>query len=251
MLECSYKNLRDLGGTDAADGRKIKNGMIFRGPVLYSKNKKDIDFLNSLCLDSVFDLRSDEEVKEKKDPELKGCRYVRAKVFDGEKYKYIVVTVAAKLRCITLKGNKETLLKQNKLDSYCEMPFSNAFSEVFEAMDRGERFLFHCTEGKDRTGICAALIEYLLGADELNIEKNYMLSNKLRPNKDRNWLKKFGLSQRLIEDISYCEQTHSELLQMSRNAVLEKYGTFEKYFELQFGIFPDRVEKWRSIYLED
>lgn len=246
----TLNNLRDIGGLETSDGRHIKKGMIFRSPVLYSENNSDIELLKSLNLDFIFDLRSEEEIKEVKDVLLPGCKYVKAEVFDGKKYKYIIVTRFAKLRCISLRGRKVHLLKKNKLDSYAEMPFSSAFSKVFDAMDTGSRFVFHCTEGKDRTGICAALIELILGVNESAVLNDYLLSNELRPNKNRRWLRKIGVPQVLIDDISFCEQTHKELLEISKNEVLKKYGTIDNYFSLHLGLTEDRITKWKEYYLE-
>lgn len=249
-MEHSYKNLRDMGGLVCADGSRIKNGMIFRSPVLNTKNADDIAFLNSLGLDIIIDFRSEDEIKERSDPKLKQCRYISAPAFDGKKYKYIVVTKMAKVRCITLRGKRIGELKQNKIDSYMEMPFSPAYNRIFEAMDEGKRFIFHCTEGKDRTGIAAALIEFVLGRDEEEIMKEYLISNKYRPNKDRSWLKYIGCPKRLIDDIAFCESTHEELLKLSKKTVLEKYPSIEEYLEKEFNVTAERREKWRKNYLE-
>ena len=249
-MEHSYKNLRDMGGLVCSDGRRIKSGMIFRSPVLNTESETDIAYLESLGLDEIIDFRSTEEIKERPDPEIKVCRYIAAPVFDGRKYKYIVVTNAAKVRCLFLRGKRIDRLKQNKLDSYEEMPFSPAFGRIFEAMDKGKRFIFHCTEGKDRTGIAAMLIELVLGRNENEILSEYLLSNELRPNKNREWLKYLGCPRRLIDDIAYCESTHEELMNLAKNAVLKKYTNFDEYLEKEFGVTEARREKWREIYLE-
>ena len=249
-MKHSYKNFRDLGGLVCADGSRIKSGMIFRSPVLNTEEKSDIDFLESLGLDCIIDLRSKEEIKERPDPTLRNCKYISAPVFDGRKYKYIVVTKMGKLRCITLHGKRKKELKQNKLDSYEEMPFSRAYDEIFRAMDAGKRFVFHCTEGKDRTGIAAFLIELALGRDESEIRKEYLLSNVYRPNKDRSWIKYIGVPKSVIEDIAFCESTHDELLTLSENTILKKYADYGEYLEKEFGVTAERREKWRGIYLE-
>jgi len=247
----SYKNLRDMGGLVCSDGRKIKNGMIFRSPVLNTKSEKDIAFLESLGLDEIIDFRSEEEIKSRPDPTIKNCRYVFAPAFDGKKYKYIVVTTRGKIRSITLRGKHINKLKQNKLDSYEEMPFSSAYNRIFEAMDSGKRFIFHCTEGKDRTGIAAMLIELALGREEKEIRREYLLSNEFRPNKDRNWLKYLGCPKQLIDNIAFCESTHDELLTLAEDVILKKYSDFDEYLEKEFGVTAERRKKWCEIYLEE
>ncbi|KAK4631257.1 hypothetical protein CLAFUW4_02472 [Fulvia fulva] len=52
------------------------------------------------------------------------------------------------------------------------------FKAVFQHMlDRpGEPFLFHCTVGKDRTGVLAALIQSLAGTSVSDIQRDYALT---------------------------------------------------------------------------
>lgn len=245
-----YNNFRDLGGLRCSDGRKIKSGMIFRSPVLNTKSAEDIAFLESLKLDCIVDFRSEEEIKARPDPIIKNCKYISVPAFDGKKYKYIVVSNKGKIRCLTLRGKRIGELKQNKLDSYAEMPFSPAYKTIFALMDEGKRFDFHCTEGKDRTGICAALIELALGRSESDIMAEYLRSEQFRPHKDRSWLKYIGIPKQLIEDISFCESTHEELLRLAYDTVLKKYGSLDEYLEKEYNITEQRRAKWCEIYTE-
>ena len=50
------------------------------------------------------------------------------------------------------------------------------FKEMID-LPEGKALLFHCTQGKDRTGCAAMLILSALGVDEDTILKDYMLTN--------------------------------------------------------------------------
>lgn len=225
--------------------------MIFRTPCITSENPEDAAFVQSLGLECIFDFRAEEEIKMRPEVIPANCEYIKTPVFDGRKYRYIIVSAKGKIRCLGLRGKRIELLLNNKLDSYREMPFSQAYRKVFECMDEGRKFAFHCTEGKDRTGVCAALIEYCLGRDCESVKEQYLLSNTLRPNKDRSFLRHFGLPKKLLEYIAFCEQVHEELFDLSLESILKKYSSIDEYLEKEFGITQERKENWRNIYLED
>ena len=59
------------------------------------------------------------------------------------------------------------------------MPFGNpAYRALFGAIRAGQTpILFHCTAGKDRTGVAAALILKALGVSREDIVEDYLLTN--------------------------------------------------------------------------
>ena len=65
---------------------------------------------------------------------------------------------------------------------YERMLFGNkAFKELFRALEAGETpILFHCSAGKDRTGVAAMLILLALGASDETICADYERTNLCR-----------------------------------------------------------------------
>ena len=51
------------------------------------------------------------------------------------------------------------------------------FFEELLSLPDGQAILFHCSEGKDRTGCAAMLILYALGVDEKTIMEDFLLTN--------------------------------------------------------------------------
>jgi protein tyrosine/serine phosphatase len=68
------------------------------------------------------------------------------------------------------------------LDYYRKAPFEprhlELFGRYFEALDMGRPVLIHCTAGKDRTGLLAALTHHLLGVDEADLLADFELTNR-------------------------------------------------------------------------
>ena len=248
-----FKNLRDLGGLACQDGRHIKSGKIYRSPKLYADTPEAKQIIDDLHLDVIFDFRVPEEIKEYPDYVPEGVTYTVAEVYPGDAYPTIVVSKKAKLRAVLLlfkKGEAQRQIRTDKDNSYKAMPLSKAYNKVWEAMDQGLTFDFHCTEGKDRTGICAAIIEYALGRDEEGIKEEYLYSNVCRPNKDRSWMGKYGVPDTMLSDFVHAETTHLDLLKLSLDAVLEQYDSIDTYLAQHFGITADRMARWRDLYCE-
>ena len=65
---------------------------------------------------------------------------------------------------------------------YRQMLFGNkAFKELFRALEAGETpILFHCSAGKDRTGVAAMLILLALGASDETICADFVQTNVCR-----------------------------------------------------------------------
>lgn len=247
-MECKITNLRDLANS-SFENISIKEGMIFRSPKLIPECKEDKEYLDSLNLDYVFDLRCKCEIREARDYIPKGATYIHTQGYDPKKFKYLTVCKLSRLRAAMLHGKRIHLLMDNKIDCYKVLPFSKALNDIFRAMDDGKKFLFHCTEGKDRTGIFAAVIEYVLGAKYGDILKDYIISNEFRPNKDRSYLKKYGVAEQIIKDITYCEQPQKDLLDISIKSIMDTCGSMEEYLKF-WNITPERQEKWQKTYLK-
>ena len=61
------------------------------------------------------------------------------------------------------------------------MCIRDSFKELFRALEAGETpILFHCTAGKDRTGVAAMLILLALGASDETICADYARTNLCR-----------------------------------------------------------------------
>lgn len=241
----TFTNFRDLGN---AENTCIKEGKIFRSSNPADLTEEDKSLIESLGLDSIVDLRSKGEIREKPDFVPKGTKYIHAPVFSDKDFPFIVVTKIAKLKATLIKDKKNGLIKKDKFESYLAMIDRHAYEEIFKCMDRGETFLFHCTEGKDRTGIAAALIELSLGRTREEALHEYLESDKFRPNKNRDYLYKIGVPKEFVQEINYCEQVHEELFNLALDYAEEKYGSIDNYLESHFGITNERRAKWKETY---
>ena len=118
---------------------------------------------------------------------------------------------------------------------------TEAYREVFAALlaTRDGGFLVHCTAGKDRTGLAAALILASLGVDRENIEEDYLLTNSVIDFEGfilprvRQY---FGSSSLDLEMIKSVAGVRVEYLRASFQAMEKMHGSIDGYFERGLGL---------------
>ena len=160
-------NFRDLGGYPAADGRSVRWRRLFRADGLTRLDEHDCAQLADLGLATVIDLRTQGEVE--------GRGRFPVDTFEVE-YHHLPLT--------------DVLPPTEDLSRYDEPAFvttryQQLFSEGSSSLARAVEILaepealpavFHCSAGKDRTGILAALVLGFLGVPRHVIVEDYALS---------------------------------------------------------------------------
>lgn len=166
-LEGAY-NFRDLGGLTASDGRKVRPGLVFRSDRLTGLTSDDRAQLSSLGIRRVFDLRSDLELAEHGAGEFSA---------EEDRHRHVpLVSISLSISDPRIDWSKVDLGAR-----YIEMMIEgrDVIRSIFEHL-AGEHgaTLFHCTGGKDRTGVVAAVLLRTLGVPDETIVADYAVSEK-------------------------------------------------------------------------
>jgi len=137
---------------------------------------------------------------------------------------------------------------------YGNLPFCYAYKKMFEDIIAGNvPILFHCSAGKDRTGIAAILILLALGVDEETAIYDYMLTNEYRKEYIDRFKKDFPLTKidgelagmlLAYEGVTYTNAAYS------LKRIKEKYISFDEYFETEFNLDKYALQKLRDLYTE-
>jgi protein-tyrosine phosphatase len=154
ILVGELRNARDLGGTPLGKGATVEYGVLARGPALSRLTAAGCDEVAELGLRSVLDLR--EESERIATPES-DCVEQQARI------------VHAPLPIPYSLSPTEYLAD---LDS------DESIATAFHLLGERDAYpiYFHCTFGRDRTGVLAALILLALGASPEAIMGEYELS---------------------------------------------------------------------------
>lgn len=247
-------NFRDFGALTTGDGRRFKEGKLFRSATLKAKTTADKHFLDGLGLDVIFDFRTPTEIEESPDYIPKGTRHEAISILDSvDTENTIVFTKKSKLHLLTATEEEMQGLIRVVSDTYVDMPFSDGYKRVFDAMDKGETIVFHCTAGKDRTGVCAMIIEFAFGRKIEDVKYEYMLSNEYRADTNRKLyklMKFFHAPAHSVNACMYALTNHEENFDLAVNTILSRYGTIENYLAKTYDVTPDRIALWSKYYLE-
>lgn len=160
-------NFRDLGGYQTVDGRRTRYGRVFRSNSLQEVTHADLkEIRERLRLVTVVDLRSPQEIRHDGVGPLiqESLRYINLPMLQ-EKSDYE-------------PGQIETGLVDRYL-SYLRLA-QKSIVAALETIAEGQPLVFHCSAGKDRTGVLAAVLLDCVGVDPEAIISDYAVSHRAR-----------------------------------------------------------------------
>ena len=166
----SVSNFRDV-----SIGSKMKKNLLFRCAKLSTLNIKDIKILEDLNPYAIIDFRDPKEVKMAPDnlsPKLL------------EKYINLPISASTLSRMVSEKQlNGDELKSYEKVMEESYRMYINDHKKVwikfFEILLRSNKrpIIFHCSAGKDRTGIASFMIQSIFNNHIDKIFENYLISN--------------------------------------------------------------------------
>lgn len=166
-------NFRDLGGIPTLDGHKLKSGIIYRSGDLHSISDEDILILEKLELALIIDLRARREIEKRPDKRISTVKeIIHIPIHDTARdaaEKYFENTDATALE-ILLIGDYRRMINDH----------IDEFRKFFHVLSSTDHFplVFHCTAGKDRTGLATVFLLFALGVGFSDIWKDYLDTNR-------------------------------------------------------------------------
>lgn len=240
----SIFNFRDLGGYKTNDGHKVVWRKLFRSGELYNMTHVDAAILKQeIALASILDLRSNLEIEEQ------GLGLVST---GGWKYHNISF--------ISDGGDREANISRyqgltNMGEFYLRLLRQNEFSQrLIEALiiiadPVNQPLVFHCSAGKDRTGLLAAIVLSVLGIDDEDIASDYFLTAS-HPHKQYNQItseiKKEGSAKGLPE---FFWVVTPELMLRFLAKFKEEYGSAVQYLK-KHGADPSLIYSLKQTLLK-
>lgn len=133
---------------------------------------------------------------------------------------------------------------------YAMMPFENeAYRKFFELLLRNDGGIyFHCSAGKDRAGICAALFMLALGVGERNVMREYMLSNAYLKEVNRQFYALHKIPLHLRRSLAPLMKVSGKSIRLSLREIKKRYPDFNAYLEAEYGLDEAIKEFLRSEY---
>ena len=241
------QNIRDLSYLNNIIKNPIKENLIIRSNSISDFTENDISILKKAKkLKTVIDIRDKQEVL-KKQYKINNVKYYNIPLFGKQKHKH------------NKDSGKQKVSKiPNIFETYMEMIESKIakrqIKKILKIVMKQKNccVLYHCTYGKDRTGIITLLILTMLDVDINIIKKDYLYSNYYLESIAE---EKYKLYLEKTRDENYAKQmkdiflVKEEYIDHVINYIIEKYGTIINYIEKEIGISKKEIEKFKNNFL--
>lgn len=256
-------NARELGGYISEDGRKVKRGVLLRTGALSGMTEADRTCLmEQYHLTDVIDFRTSFECAAAPDPVMDPVAYHPIRILDEQGSQTAGMAAAATGEGFPLEKLVE-YIKSGKVhpeDMYVDIVQSAASKEgyrkFFECLleHKEGALLWHCSAGKDRTGLGAAFLLTILGVNRQTVLEDYSLTNVYFQDilkKMEIQLASFGLTEAEMEVMrAIAGGVNPAYLEKALDTIEEQYGSLEWYLEKELGITEEKRLKLQEMYLE-
>lgn len=251
-------NFRDLGGYQTKDGYRIKKNKVIRSASLGNLSTNDLAFLDDYGLRYDVDFRSSTEQKDAPDRLPQGVSYHFTPVFPEDETRSTEKDRREKIFLSDPGAGFNNMIRAYK-DIVLQASAKKAYREFFDillANDREkEAVLFHCSAGKDRTGMGAVYLLSVLGVDEQTIRTDYLASNKfLAPWQKRELSKRqMPLEHRdiFLSNLQALGSVNESYLNTALAVMRTEYGSLEAYLKQELQLTKEQVQDLKKIYLEE
>ena len=261
-------NARDLGGYEGQGGFHVKSGMLFRAAHLAGATEADLSYLASVPTAKVIDFRMVFEKNGRENKVVPGAEYVCVPIDAGGKAsadateedrrhfsaqknfdpKKVVVMAAFSDRVkIIAREMYNTII----FNPDCQRQMALFFRELLKT-EQGA-VLFHCTQGKDRTGMASALILAALGADRRTIVKDFALTNLIYEKAVRSCIRRVrrlgGQDEEVAVVRSFIGANKKNFIE-TLDAIDAQYGSLDGYLYGPMNLTENDIVTLRKRYLE-
>jgi protein-tyrosine phosphatase len=232
-------NFRDLGGYLGRDGRPLRWRRVFRSDHLGGLSAGDHAMLAQLGVRAALDFRGDEE------------RAAAPYAVPGLTQHALPIepTVVQRMQEATSGGRELTggIVEGLMRDLYRRLVEDQGprFGEFFGHLLRAEApLVFHCTAGKDRTGVAAALFLLALGVPRATVLEDYLLTNEVfRPP----WAPQPGVAPEVLQALWGVQPSY---LATALEVIDAEPGGAKGYLRRRVGLDDEDFETLAALYLE-
>ena len=233
-------NFRDVGGYRAADGRTVRWRTLFRADGPHALTDNDAATLASLGLRTIIDLRTADEAE------------TRGKWLD-----HVTGDVAYHHLAMS-----DALPTDDSLDGWVDSDYvgrhyeqmarrgAHSITQAVTLLSAPETrpAMFHCSAGKDRTGVLAAIVLGFLGVPDDVIVDDYAVSKDAM-------VRMYDWLRARVEDPEQLERyapavrsAEPATMRIFLDGMREQYGSFDQY-AAALGL-TDEVDALRDVLLE-
>lgn len=249
-------NFRDLGGYQTRDGQTVKWQRVIRTGTLAYLSDHDQQSLIDYGIKFDIDFRSDGEVAEAPDQIPNTIRYRHLPVFPDDK------TDASKTQeelNAELKARKKNgfdhmveVYQEMVTEPQAQAAYRQFFGSLLGNTDQKHGLLFHCTAGKDRTGMGATFFLSALGVPQKIVKQDYLLTNDILSPLIQGRLTKAkneGISGPTLATIKAQMTVSSGYFDAAMAAIDQHYGSMPQFLSEALQLSNEEINDLKKLYL--
>lgn len=230
-IEGGY-NFRDLGFIKTKNNKEIKPQLLIRTDELSQLTTNDLNLLADYNIKTIVDFRTEEERKISVDKVPETCEN-----------EFHLDIMAANMNSFLSKLNSnnedfKSIMHNFYSDLILDENAQKEYTQFFGILQNPENcsVIYHCTAGKDRTGIATALILESLKVDWEIIEHDYLLSNQFLAKKYNHYIQQ----NPALKDLFLVQ---AEYLQGAKETIEKNYYSVEDFLVDRLNVDLDAMEK--------
>lgn len=230
------RNFRDMGGYIASNGKTVSWGKLYRSDKFNGTTAEEWKVIENAGIKTVIDLRSEKEICMSPDNCPECIRYIHFPIVEED------------LSFFNLSSPDMQAFARSVSDGYKNIVLSHgenlaeAINIIIESMKDGGT-VYHCTSGKDRTGIVAAIIYYILGVEGEDIVADYQVSHTYNQKTSDKFMSEHSEFMKYMDVVKSEADTMWSLLKLFEKIDIEKYI-------IENGTKPENIQYLRDIILE-
>lgn len=243
-------NFRELSLKTNSRGLKLKRNTIYRSSAPHPAGGDILKKLDDHNIAYIYDLRSNLEIRKDGQEKVNRARTVHINVLPAAGMSDGDFEASLENASVFMNSLYRDMLSESR-------EYSTLIREILNQKSPG--FLFHCTAGKDRTGIAGVILMHLFQFSPEDIAQEYLtidpdlidfLSTKFMPDE--------SVLKRSVPDLDLSEirdkmlgfiTVKEEYLNSFYSGIKERYGSMDAYIRDFLDIDSREVEELHRRYL--
>ena len=262
----TISNARELGGYQTRDGKTVREGVLLRTGALTDASQEELDSLiNDYNLTAIIDMRASYELAEDPEPAVDGVAQYNFKIMDEQ----MMASRAAAIQDVLTDPNVDpvkrmtAILEADVISDQMYVEFlqgetgKTGFRDFFRVLletPEGNAVLWHCTNGKDRTGVAAMLLLGVLNVDEEIIMEDFLLTNVFFEAEISAMRQKLGAyiqDEAMLEELMVTGKgVYAPYMQNAIDYIKENYGDIPGYVKAELGLTDADIAKLQMLYTQ-
>ena len=244
----AYKqNYRDLSYLVHPDNKRLAEHLFIRSASLYKCKKCHAEYLKSIGVKTIIDLRTPGEIAKKPDIEIDGIANIVIPILNEET---LGITHERGLKAYKQPPHMPELYASIVKSDESIDALKKALHIIFDTSREGG-ILWHCTAGKDRAGLLSAFFLSALGYKKEDIFADYVASNRRSEKKGR--LYRVGVliykRDKVIAQAVYNAMlADPAYLEAAFNAVDKHFGSMDHFIHDRLGISNAMIDAFKEKY---